>query len=89
MGGVIDQAPSGAMGNQVLTPLVNEKPFLSVSTSRFNERAGASIGGAIMQVVYIAGDKPGIYRPTFILLNEPGNLMSDDGSAYTYTVVVE
>ncbi len=32
---------------------------------------------------------PGKYRPTLALLRDPGNLMSGDGSKYTYTIVVE
>ena len=81
--------PKGASGHQVLSPLVNEKPFLSVDTRRFNERAGVNIGGAIMQVVFIAGDMPGLYRITFSLLERPGDFDSPDGSSFTYTVVAE
>lgn len=89
VGGVTLETPKGATGQQVLSPMVNEKPFLSVDTKLFNERAGQNIGGAIMQVVMVAGDVPGIYRATFTLLNESGNLESGDGSTYTYSVVAE
>ncbi len=89
VGGVVLTSPEGATGQQVLSPMVNEKPFLSVDTKLFNERAGQNIGGAIMQVVMVAGDKPGPYRIRFVLLNEPGNLQSGDGSSYTYTVVAQ
>ena len=89
IGGIRIAAPEGAEGYQILTPLVSEKPFLSVPTSRYNERAGANIGGAIMQVVFIAGDKPGLYRPTFSLLKVPGDPASGIGSSTTYTIVVE
>jgi hypothetical protein len=89
IGGVSEMIPEGATGNMVLTPLVNEKPFLSVETSMFNERAAKTVGGSVMQVVYIAGDKPGKYRITFSLLEKPSDLSSDNGSSYTYTVVAE
>lgn len=89
LGGIRNSFPEGAKGGQILTPLVNETPFLSVETSLFNEKAGANIGGSIMQVVFIAGNKPGVYRSTFSLLQMPGNLESGDGSSVTHTTVVE
>ncbi|MGI9353347.1 MAG: hypothetical protein ACR2O3_17440 [Rhizobiaceae bacterium] len=89
IGGISIQVPEDAQGYQILTPLVSEKPFLSVPTSRYNERAGANIGGAIMQVVFIAGDKPGLYKPTLSLLKLPGDIASGIGSSTTYTIVVE
>ncbi|MEM7069194.1 MAG: hypothetical protein AAF478_09945 [Pseudomonadota bacterium] len=89
IGGFSIETPTGAQGYQVLTPLVSEKPFLSAGTERYNERAGASIGGAIMQVVFIAGNVPGLYEPTFSLLTVPGDFSSGIGSSATYTIVVE
>ncbi|MEM8651939.1 MAG: hypothetical protein AAGF54_15495 [Pseudomonadota bacterium] len=89
IGGIIDQSPQGAVGHQVVTPLVQEKPFLSRPSGDFNPKAGRAFGGALMQVVYIAGNVPGLYRPTFALLERPGDITSLDGSKYTYTVVVE
>ena len=89
IGGISFTKPKGADGYQVLTPLVSEKPFLSVGTGQYNARAGASIGGAIMQVVFIAGNLPGLYRPTFALLKVPGDMKSGIGSRTTYTIVVE
>lgn len=89
IGGIINEAPEGATGYQVVTPLVNEKPFLSKPTGDFNKRAGEAFGGSIMQVVYIAGDKIGNYRMTFSLLEKLGDITSPDGSSVTYTVVVE
>jgi hypothetical protein len=89
LGGISSQAPEGAQGYQVVTPLVNEKPFLSKPTSDFNKRAGVAFGGSILQVVFIAGDRLGNYRLTFTLLEQPGDLESDDGASVTYTVVVE
>ncbi len=89
IGGISNDFPEGSKGGQVVTPIVNDLPFLSVETARFNERAGANIGGSIMQVVFIAGDIPGIYRSTFSLLRVPGALDSGDGSSVTHTTVVE
>ena len=65
------------------------RPFLSTHTLRFNERAGANIGGAIMQVVFIAGDRAGHYRIGYSLLKEPGDLASAPEPQFHYTVVVE
>lgn len=89
IGGIVNESPEGATGYQVVTPLVNEKPFLSKATTEFNQRAGEAFGGSIMQVVYIAGDKIGKYRMTFSLLERLGDITSPDGSSVTYTVVVE
>ena len=89
VGGIREIVPDQAQGNQVVTPVVNDKPFLSNPTAAYNERAAQTIGGAIMQVVYVAGNKPGRYRIEFILLERPGDLNSKDGSSFTYTVVVE
>jgi len=89
VGGVTNTVPDGATGFQVVTPLVNEKPFLSKPTSDFNQRAGNAFGGAVMQVVAVAGDRPGLYRTTFSLLESTGDITSPDGSSVTYTIVVE
>jgi hypothetical protein len=42
-----------------------------------------------MLIEFVAGDKKGIYRPTFSLLRDPANIASPDGSNYSYTIVVE
>ncbi len=89
VGGLSIETPHNATGYQILTPLVSEAPFLSVSTAQYNERAAVSIGGAIMQVVFIAGNLPGLYKPTFSLLKVPGDPDSGIGSSATYTIVVE
>ena len=89
VGGIVNEVPEGAIGYQVVTPLVREKPFLSKPTGDFNERAGQALGGSIMQVVYIAGDKIGNYRMTFSLLERFGDVTSPDGSSVTYTIIVE
>lgn len=89
IGGVIDHAPQGAKGQQVRTPLVRGNLYLSGPTSAFNKRAGKKLGGAIMLLEYVAGDKKGIYRPTFVLLSNPADINSADGSRYSYTIVAE
>lgn len=89
IGGITNEVPEGATGYQAVTPLVSEKPFLSKPTGDFNKRAGENLGGAIMQVVYIAGDKLGLYRTSFSLLERFGDVNSPDGSSVTYTIVVE
>ncbi len=89
IGGLTLEAPEGAKGQQILTPLVSERPFLSTHTSRFNERAGESIGGAILQLVFIAGDKPGLYRIGYSLLGKPGDFSTLNEPRFAYTIVVQ
>lgn len=89
IGGVIDHAPQGAKGQQVRSPHVRGALYLSGPTSAYNERAGKKLGGAIMLLEFVAGDKKGIYRPAFALLSNPENIASRDGSTYSYTIVVE
>ncbi|MDH3580243.1 MAG: hypothetical protein OEM91_06410 [Hyphomicrobiales bacterium] len=89
IGGVIDAAPAGAMGQQASSPMRAERVFLSRPTSVYNQRAAKTVGGAIMLVEFTAGDKKGIYRPTFALLSDPSDISSPDGSTYTYTIAVE
>jgi hypothetical protein len=89
IGGVTIDVPQGAKGYQVVTPLVRGNLYLSGPTSAFNERAGKKLGGAIMLLEFVAGNKKGIYRPTFTLLRDPADINSADGSSYSYTVVVD
>lgn len=89
IGGITIAAPPGARGHLVSTPLVRGSLYLSGPTSSFNPRAGKKLGGAIMLLEFTAGNKKGIYRPTFTLLSNPGDIASADGSSYSYTVVVE
>lgn len=89
IGGVISSAPSGAKGQQVRTPVVRGSLYLSSPTGGYSEQAGKKLGGAIMLLEFVTGDKKGIYRPTFALLSDPANIASPDGSTYSYTVVVE
>ncbi|MDA0240422.1 MAG: hypothetical protein O3A84_10405 [Proteobacteria bacterium] len=89
IGGVKASAPSGAKGQEARSLNTGGKPLLSQPTGVFSERAGKRIGGAIMQVQFTGGSKAGKYRPTFALLKDPKDLNSGDGTAYTYTIVVE
>ena len=63
--------------------------MLSQATTEVAPKPGQRWGGAVMQLQFTAGSKPGKYRPTLALLRDPGDLSSGDGSAYTYTIVVE
>jgi len=57
--------------------------------SAYHAKFGNIFGGAIALLQFTAGDKAGLYRPTLALLSDPDDLASPDGSAYTYTVVIE
>lgn len=89
LGGVSSKIPEGAKDDQVVSPIVKDKPFLSSHTENFHPRAGQQIGGAVMQVVYVTGDKPGLYQLKFTLFEKPGDLNSIDGSSATYSIVAE
>jgi hypothetical protein len=89
IGGVIGAAPQGAKGQEAKSLVRDGVATLSRPTTAFAAKPGKRFGGAIMQVEFIAGNKPGLYRPTFALLRNPGNLSSGDGSSYTYTIVVK
>ena len=88
IGGVLGAAPKGARGQELRSLERGGSPVLSQPTGKFHPKVGKRFGGAIMQLQFTAGDKPGIYRPTLALLREPGDLNSGDGSRYTYTIVV-
>lgn len=89
LGGVSANVPAGATGYQLVSPLVNDKPFLSSSTENFHARAGKQIGGSVMQVVFVTGKAPGLYELTFTLLQKPGDIDSPDGSSATYSFLAE
>jgi hypothetical protein len=89
IGGVIGRAPKGAKGQELRSLERDGKPVLSQETSEVAPKAGQRWGGAIMQLQFTAGSKAGKYRPTLALLRDPGDVSSGDGSAYTYTIVVE
>ena len=89
IGGVIGKAPAGAKGQELRSLERGGKPVLSQATTEVAPKPGQRWGGAVMQLQFTAGSKPGKYRPTLALLRDPGDLSSGDGSAYTYTIVVE
>jgi hypothetical protein len=89
IGGVIEEAPTEAQGQELRTLERNGKLVLSRPTVEFDEPLGVLFGGAIMQLQFIAGNQPGKYRPTLALLRDPADLASGDGSSYTYTILVE
>ena len=89
IGGVLGAAPPGARGQELRSLERGGKPVLSRPASEFAPKPGKRFGGAIMQLQFSAGNKPGKYRPTLALLRDPGDLSSGDGSRYTYTIVVE
>ncbi len=89
IGGVIGKAPAGAKGQELRSLERGGKPVLSQATAEVAPKPGTRWGGAMMQLQFTAGSKPGKYRPTLALLRDPGDLSSGDGSAYTYTIVVE
>lgn len=89
IGGVIASAPKGAKGQELKSMSKNGKPVLSVPTEKMAEKPGKRWGGAMMILQFTAGSLPGKYRPTLALLKDPANPDAGDGSAYTYTIVVE
>ena len=89
IGGVIGTAPAGAKGQDLRSLEIDGKPVLSAGTETLVPKAGKRWGGAQMRLQFTAGSAAGKYRPTLVLLKDPGNLSSGDGSSYTYTIVVE
>ena len=88
IGGVLGAAPKGARGQELRTLERDGKPVLSEPLANFHPKIGKLFGGAVMQLQFTAGNKPGKYRPTLALLRDPGDVNSGDGSRYTYTIVV-
>jgi len=89
IGGVIGKAPAGAKGQELRSLVKHGAIDLSKASSAYHPKFGKIFGGAVMLLQFTAGDKPGLYRPTLALLEDPGNLASGDGSTYSYTIVVE
>ena len=89
IGGVIGKAPKGARGQELRSPEQDGKPLLSRPSAEVIGKPGKRWGGAIMQLQFTAGDKPGKYRPTLALLRDPKDPSRGNGSEYTYTIVVE
>ncbi|MEM6461789.1 MAG: hypothetical protein AAF724_07735 [Pseudomonadota bacterium] len=89
IGGVRHEAPEGAKGHFPISPQKDGRPYLSRPTGELDPKAASRPGGSILDVFYVAGDTPGLYRVTFSLfrnLLDPG---SGTGSTYSYSVVVE
>ena len=89
IGGVIGKAPAGAKGQELRSLERDGKPLLSQPSEAVAAKAGQRWGGAMMQLQFTAGSKPGKYRPTLALMSDPDDPSSGDGSSYTYTIVVE
>ena len=87
IGGVSTDAPGGDTSFDVRSLVEGNAPLLSQPTGVYSERAGARIGGAIMQAQFTAGTTKGTYRPTFALHVDPDDPARGDGTAYTYTVI--
>lgn len=89
IGGIIAKAPKGAKGQELRSLESDGKPLLSAATETLVPKAGKRWGGALMRLQFTAGSLAGKYRPTLVLLKDPEDLGSGDGSSYTYTIVVE
>lgn len=82
VGGIIGAAPEGAEGQSAVSPSGPDgKPILSGEVLRSAAFPPAAGGGkpnpGLLAIQFRAGDKPGLYRPTFELL---------DGNSYQFTL---
>jgi hypothetical protein len=89
VGGVIGKAPAGARGQELRSLVKHGAVDLSKPSSAYHAKFGKLFGGSVMLLQFTAGNKPGLYRPTLALLEDPDDLASGDGSSYTYTIVVK
>ncbi len=65
VGGIIGSAPPGARGQNALSPIdIEGRPIRSGQLMQPNGRPAAGI----MRVLFITGNRPGFYRPTFALM---------------------
>lgn len=74
VGGIIGAAPEGAKGQSAASPRGSDgKPVLSGEVFRSTAFPPAAGGGklnpGLLPVEFRAGDKPGLYRPTFELID--------------------
>ena len=88
IGGVY-AGPTGAGAFQVRSLVRDGSPLLSQLVTTLSKKRCKRFGGALMQVQFLAGMQTGKHRPSFTLLKDPNDIASGDGSAYTYTVIVE
>ena len=82
VGGIVGAAPEGAKGQSAASPLgADGKPVLSGEVARHAAFPAAAGGGkpnpGLLTIAFRAGDKPGLYRPTFELI---------DGNSYRFTL---
>lgn len=82
VGGIIGTAPQGAKGQSAASPSgADGKPILSGEMLRSAAFPAAAGGGktnpGLLVIQFRAGDKPGLYRPTFELI---------DGNSYQFTL---
>jgi len=89
IGGVIGQAPAGAKGQELRGLIHDGVATLSRPTAAFEFGPGTAVGGGVLLLEFVAGDTPGLYRPTLALLSNLDDITSPDGSTYTYTIVVQ
>ena len=89
IGGVMIDAPEGAMGQDLRSLDVHGAMDLSKPTTAYNARFGAIFGGAIGLMQFTAGDKPGAYSPRIALLRDPADPSAGESASYAYTVIVE
>jgi len=89
IGGVIGKAPAGAKGQELRGLIHDGVATLSRPTAAFEFGPGTAVGGGVMLLEFVAGDTPGLYRPTLALLSNLDDITSQDGSLYTYTIVVQ
>ena len=89
VGGVIGKAPAGASGQELRSLDTHGAADLSKPSSAYHAKFGPIFGGAVGLLQFTAGDKPGAYRPALALLKDPDDIESGDGSAYTFTIIVQ
>ncbi len=80
VGGIIGAAPAGAKGQSATSPLrADGTPILSGQVPRHEKYpgGGGKINPGLLPVKFHAGDKPGLYRPTFELIG---------GNSYQFTI---
>jgi len=89
IGGIIGKAPAGAKGQELRSLIQHGAINLSKPATAYHPKFGKIFGGSILLLQFTAGNKPGLYRPKLVLLKDPKNIGSGDGSTYTYTIVVK
>lgn len=83
VGGIIGAAPEGARGQAAVSPRsADGRPILSGSVLRDAKypAGGGKPNPGLLAVQFTAGDKPGLYRPTFELIG---------GNRYQFTLIAE